>query len=72
MSYEYYDVIYSDKGEYKSFKCEAQGPEDAEDQLRDSLKGKRNRTQFEIMEVIPMGLIGGCEITMFDRQILEL
>ena len=77
MSYEYYDVIYSDKGEYKSFECEAESPEDAEDQLVAFLKGRRMKKQYEVIEIIPLGIIplgiiGDCEVTLFDRQILEL
>lgn len=72
MGYEYYNVIYSDKGDYKTFECEAESPEDAEDQLVAFLKGRRMKKQYEVIEIIPLGIIGGCEITMFDGQILEL
>lgn len=72
MSYEYYKVIYSDKGDYKTFECEAESPEDAEDQLVAFLKGRRMKKQYEVIEIIPLGIIGGCEVTMFDRQIHAL
>ena len=68
MSYEYYKVIYSDKGDYKTFECEAESPEDAEDQLVSFLKGRRMKKQYEVIEIIPLGIIGGCEVTLFDRQ----
>ena len=72
MGYEYYKVIYSDKGKYKTFECEAESPEDAEDQLVAYLKGRRMKKQYEVIEIIPLGIIGGCEVTIFDRQIQAL
>ncbi len=72
MGYEYYEVIYQDKGQFKSYKCEAQSPEDAEDQLNIHLKGRRYRRQFEVIEIIPHGIVGGCEVTLYDRKIHEL
>lgn len=72
MGYEYYKVIYSDKGDYKTFECEAKSPEDAEDQLVAFLKGRRMKKQYEVIEIIPLGIIGGCEVTMFNHQTHEL
>lgn len=69
---EQYSIQYLDAGTMKTFGCIAESPEDAEEQLVRQFKGKGTRNRYEITEIIPGGIVSGFDVTIYDREMIEL